>query len=174
MSFFERTVELVGRNSALVMLILAAVVLVLAVVAAYLLARVRRFPRRWPADLSVERAEGLALAIGACREELKDLRELLKLLSTRLDQLAAQQTLCFQKMGFVRFDAFEDVGGEQSFSLALLDGNDRGVVLSSIYSRSDARLYAKQTQGSSASHTLSSEEEAALSQAMAAGRSVEG
>ena len=68
----------------------------------------------------------------------------------RLEKLAAQQTelagelgRCLNSVGIVRFDAFEDVGGEQSFALALLDAHLNGVVVSSLYGRQDARLYAK-------------------------------
>jgi hypothetical protein len=88
-------------------------------------------------------------------------------LSSNLDRLAKQQMLCLQKVGFVRFDAFDDVGGEQSFALALLDTNDSGLVVSSIYSRRESRIYAKQVSAGNASHTLSSEEEEAIRQATA-------
>jgi uncharacterized protein with GYD domain len=46
---------------------------------------------------------------------------------------------CIQKMGVVRFNAFEDTGSDLSFAVALLDSHDNGVILSSIYSRSESR-----------------------------------
>lgn len=69
---------------------------------------------------------------------------------------------CIQKVGLVRFNAFSDVGGEQSFALALLDGRDKGVVLSSLYGRSEARVYAKIVEGGQSPHALSEEEQKAL------------
>jgi hypothetical protein len=66
----------------------------------------------------------------------------------------------------VRFNPFGDVGGDQSFAVALLDGNHDGIILSSIYSRAGVRIYAKFVQTGTASHTLSDEEEAAITQAL--------
>jgi hypothetical protein len=76
--------------------------------------------------------------------------------------LQAQIPSCLQRVHLIRYDAFEDVGGEQSFSAALLDAKGDGVVLTSVYSRSDVRVYAKAIQNGRASHALSREEERAL------------
>ena len=72
-----------------------------------------------------------------------------------------------QKIGVVRFNAFDDVGGEQSFALAILDSNKTGVVVSSLYGRQDARLYAKAIVDGQGDRQLSDEERSALDQALA-------
>src|SRR5262245_16296658 len=64
-------------------------------------------------------------------------------LETQAVDIQAVQKRCLQKIGIVRFDAFEEVGGEQSFAVVLLDDEHNGVSLSSVYSRSDVRVYAK-------------------------------
>lgn len=71
-----------------------------------------------------------------------------------------------QHIGLVRFNPFGDVGGDQSFAVALLDGDHDGVILSSIYSRAGVRIYAKFVQHGTASHTLSDEEQAAIHHAL--------
>jgi len=76
--------------------------------------------------------------------------------------LQAQLPSCLRQANLIRYDAFEDVGGEQSFSLALLDAHGDGVVLTSVYSRMDVRVYAKAIRNGQASHALSKEEERAL------------
>lgn len=48
----------------------------------------------------------------------------------------------FQKIGFIRFNPFEETGGDQSFCLCLLDGKDDGIVITSLHSREATRLYA--------------------------------
>ncbi len=71
-----------------------------------------------------------------------------------------------QKIGLVRFNPFSQTGGDQSFSLALLDANDDGFVLSSLHSRDHTRLYAKTIKkGQSVGHELSKEERQALKDA---------
>ncbi len=68
------------------------------------------------------------------------------------------------KIGMIRFNPFRDIGGDQSFSVALLDGDDNGVVISSLYSREGVRVYAKQLkQGVSEQHQLTEEEKHAIS-----------
>lgn len=76
--------------------------------------------------------------------------------------LQAQMPGCLQHARLVRYDAFPDIGGAQSFSLALLDARGNGVVVSSVYSRADIRVYAKSVSDGLASHPLSEEEEQAI------------
>lgn len=66
------------------------------------------------------------------------------------------------RVGLVRFDAFDDTGGGQSFALALLDEAGDGVVLSSLHSRQASRLYVKDIRRGVADAPLSTEEERAL------------
>lgn len=72
-----------------------------------------------------------------------------------------------RRVALVRFDAFEDLGGRLSFSLALLDDGGNGITLTSIASTSDTRLYAKALTGGGGEHALSSEEEQAVKAALA-------
>ncbi|HXL04519.1 MAG: DUF4446 family protein [Firmicutes bacterium] len=71
-----------------------------------------------------------------------------------------------QGVGIVRFNAFEDIGGNQSFAVALLDGKGDGIVLSSLYGRDESRVYAKPVKGGLSEYALSSEEEMAVEQAL--------
>lgn len=71
-----------------------------------------------------------------------------------------------QKIGFLRFNPFADTGGEQSFILAFLDGEDTGLVFSSLHGRGATRLYAKQViAGKGKDFELSDEEKKVIQQA---------
>ncbi|MBI3379606.1 DUF4446 family protein [Candidatus Gottesmanbacteria bacterium] len=71
-----------------------------------------------------------------------------------------------QKVGVLRFNPFADTGGDQSFVLAILDGKDCGVVLTSLHSRGSTRWYAKNVKdGKGVDHKLSEEEEKAITNA---------
>jgi len=76
-----------------------------------------------------------------------------------------------QKVGMVRFNAFPDTGSDLSFAVALLDGEDNGVVLSSLYGRSESRIYAKPIQGGTSTYKLSDEEKEAIQKAKSGYRS---
>jgi hypothetical protein len=86
-------------------------------------------------------------------------------LDQRLDALEARTRGAVQRVGLVRFNPFSDTGGNQSFALALLDGDANGVVLSSLHSRAATRVYVKQVQGGRVEAGLSHEEAEALRQA---------
>ena len=88
-------------------------------------------------------------------------------LTARTAVLEAAQRRAFQRVGFVRFNPFEETGGNQSFALALLDAAGDGWVLSSLHARSGTRVYAKAIKGGRADAALSDEESAAIGQAMA-------
>jgi hypothetical protein len=77
-----------------------------------------------------------------------------------------------RRIGLVRFDAFEDMGGRLSFSAALLDENGDGIVITSINGRQDTRCYAKTVQRGTSVHNLSDEEEQAIREAMTGRREV--
>ena len=74
---------------------------------------------------------------------------------------------CIQTIGIVRYNAFKDVGSDLSFTLALLDENDDGVVLNGIYSREMSNIYAKPVEKGKSSYTLSEEEQEAIKKAVA-------
>ena len=81
-------------------------------------------------------------------------------------RINAIATASIHQVGVVRFSAFEDTGSDLSFSLALLDGKKNGVVLSSIYGRSESRVYAKPVVEGQSTYYLTDEEKAALEKAL--------
>ena len=73
---------------------------------------------------------------------------------------------CIQKVGIVRYNAFKDVGSDLSFTLALLDEKNDGVVLNGIYSREISNIYAKPIQNGTSKYTISAEENEAIQKAI--------
>lgn len=88
----------------------------------------------------------------------------LTLRTNELEGLARADVSC---IGFVRYDAFDDTGSELSYALALLNRRGDGVVISSIYSRTDTRTYGKQVTNYVPAVHASDEELAAIAQAKA-------
>lgn len=72
----------------------------------------------------------------------------------------------FQKIGIVRYDAFQEMGGRLSFSLVLLDENDNGFVLNSVHSTEGCYSYTKEIKNGQCDITLGEEEKQALDIAM--------
>ena len=84
--------------------------------------------------------------------------------------LEGAQRRAFQRIGLVRFNPFEDTGGNQSFALALLDAQGNGFVISSLHARAGTRIYGKALSGGRAETALSTEETEAVRIALAAPR----
>jgi len=70
-----------------------------------------------------------------------------------------------QKTSIVRFNPFKDTGGDQSFAIALLDSNDNGMIISSLFTRQGTRVYSKPIKNGKSKYPLSKEELEALKQA---------
>ena len=73
---------------------------------------------------------------------------------------------CIKKVGIVRYNAFKDTGSDLSFTLALLNEKDNGVVLNGIYSREMSNIYAKPVENGKSTYTLSEEEQEAIKRAV--------
>lgn len=93
-------------------------------------------------------------------------RTLLASLENRMEQVNSLLKGCLQRVGLVRFDAFEGITGQQSFSIALLDYQGNGVVITSLFGRTESHCYAKPIIQGNSPHRLSDEEMAAIRQAM--------
>ena len=100
-------------------------------------------------------------------EYLDNLNKKVDKLSENLDNLKEQSKYCFQKIGIIRFNPFKEVGGDQSFSIALLDADNNGFILTSHFSREMNRVYTKVIKNKESAHSLSKEEREAIEKATA-------
>jgi hypothetical protein len=89
-------------------------------------------------------------------------------LRAEVQALRAENAEALRHLAVVRYDAFADVGGRLSWSVALLDAAGNGVVLTSISGRSEARTYAKSISGWTCEQAMSPEEEEAVTAARTA------
>ena len=87
-------------------------------------------------------------------------------LEEQITRLGQSMGSCVQRIGFVRFDAYPDVSGRQSFSLVMLNGRGDGTILTGLFGRSDGRCFGKSVVGGQADAPLSEEEEDALQMAL--------
>ncbi len=94
----------------------------------------------------------------------KDIQELYSI-SNQINTLALRSV---HKVGLIRFNPFKDIGGDQSFSLALLNGKNNGLVISSLYTKEGTRIYSKSVLGGKTEkYPLTEEEEQAIKMAVA-------
>jgi len=96
--------------------------------------------------------------------QFKDLKEDFKKISNRMKELKKDSKFSIQGIGIVRFNPFKKSGGDQSFSIALLDGDKEGVVITSLYGREGNRIFAKPIKKGKSEYLLTEEEKRAIEQ----------
>jgi hypothetical protein len=153
---------LVTQNAAFFMgglvLVIAALALALVLVAR----RYRRLEARLEALTRGEDGRDLAGVLDAHLAKVLAVARRQDALDAHAVVLETQAGRSVQGVGFVRFNTFEDTGGNQSFTLALLDPAGDGVVLNSLHARNQTRLYAKAVRAGAAEGALSEEEAEAI------------
>ena len=91
--------------------------------------------------------------------KLRKLEKNLEKVSQELEILKKENKFAIQKVSIVRFNPFSEIGSDQSFSIALLDGKDDGLIITSLYTREGNRVYGKEIKNNESKHLLSKEEE---------------
>ena len=102
-------------------------------------------------------------------KKFEGLEKKIERISEELENLKKEGKFNFQKIGIVRYNPFSGVGSNQSFSIALLDGNNDGLVITSIYARDGNRVYAKPIKAGVSEYSLSDEEKKAINLALERG-----
>ncbi len=95
--------------------------------------------------------------------EFKAVKKQCQKLAGEVKSLKEENRQNINKIGVIRFNPFEGFGGNQSFSLAMLDADNRGAVITSLFSRDGNRVYAKPIENGVSSYPLSKEEKEAIS-----------
>ncbi len=139
----------------------------------WLTVRWRTLQKRWRALMTGSEGNSLERLLYETLRRVSLMEETLKAHGNHLQQLQSQTDRCIQHVGILRYDAFPDSGGQQSFAIALLDRHGDGIVLSGIHSRQEMRVYAKPIQNGRSIIGLSDEEQVAIQEATARRRQSE-
>lgn len=126
------------------------------------LSRTRKLMNKLFSGTSKENLEGQLQSLLAQMEEWKKQQNDQQFLINRLSQRVSAQC---GNLSITRYNAFGDTGSDLSFSMALVDDEQNGVVLTSIYGREESRVYAKPIQAGKSLYSLSEEEHAVLKKA---------
>ncbi len=142
--------------------------LVAIVVALLLRRRVGRLEARLGLLTRGEDGRSLESVLGAHLDKVLAVSRAVDDLGRRTSSLETNARSALQRVGIVRYNPFEETGGNQSFALALLDAEDHGIVISSLHARSGTRVYAKAVTNGRPEGALSEEEAEALRLAQSA------
>lgn len=160
--------DLTNEQLTLGLAIVAGVSVLFVLITLLLAMRLRKVRRQ----LAIVRGESkdidIVAMLGRALNANKELDQRLDALVAAIAEQADLRRLALQKIGLVRYNAFEEMGGQLSFSAALLDDKGDGLVITSINGRTETRTYAKPIVGLVSTHNLSDEEREAIAVAASA------
>lgn len=130
--------------------------------------RLGRMSRRLQSITRGEDGRSLEALLEAHLDKVHDLGHEVDKVRARTSVLEVNGRRAFQRVGLVRYNPFEETGGNQSFALALIDADEDGFIISSLHARQGTRVYAKALTGGRSEGALSEEEAEALSLARGA------
>lgn len=146
---------------------LSVVSIILAVILIIVLCKLKTLKRRVDSLTRGKDTESLEDIIISYLERVESLEEGEEITRAALNAIKDNLKITYQKTGLVKYDAFREMSGALSYSLALLDKENNGVLISSMYSREGCYTYAKEIIKGESKINLSEEEAEALKQAVA-------
>jgi hypothetical protein len=158
---------LVAPNLGAIVVGLFITVLLLLIVMIVQARRLSRFRRRLDSLTRGVEGRSIEAVLDAHLDKVLAVERELDDLSARSVVLESDSRRAIQRVGIVRFNPFDDTGGNQSFALALTDQKGDGFIVSSLHARVGTRLYAKSVVAGRSDATLSAEEAEALRLALA-------
>lgn len=161
----ESMMSFLRDNSYFITAALMFLLLIVAALTMALMLRVQKIKRQYEKLLSGVSEQNVEEVLIDYLTSTKELESRTKALEVRMGTAEMEAGTHLQNMGMVRYNAFEGVGGEQSFSLALLDDKKNGITITGIFGHSETRVYAKPIEDGSSKYNLSPEELEAISKA---------
>ena len=165
-SSFLTQIGLGNLDIGYILLAFAILILILIILNIISLAKITNLRKRMGKFMKGKDARSLEKAIIGLHEDNKFLKNMTEINKKDIRDLNKRFAKAFQKIGIVKYDAYQQMGGLLSFSLALLDEDNNGLILNSVHSTEGCYTYTKEVVNGECKLELSNEEKVALDQAM--------
>ena len=165
--------EYLGFDSDFIILGLVGVVIILLILIIVNMVQTSKLKKRYNAFMSGKTAKSLEDTLLKRLDQVDELIAANSANEKNIDELFANMNGTYQKVGLVKYDAFHEMGGKLSFSLAMLNGKDDGFVLNPVHSREVCYTYIKEIVGGNSIIVLAEEEQEALKMAREANEPAE-
>lgn len=165
--------EYLGFDSDYIILGLVGVVIILLILIIVNMVQTSKLKKRYNAFMSGKAAKSLEDTLLKRLDQVDELIAANSANEKNIDELFANMNGTYQKVGLVKYDAFHEMGGKLSFSLAMLNGKDDGFVLNAVHSREGCYTYIKEIVGGNSIIVLAEEEQEALKMAREANEPAE-
>jgi len=149
-------------------IILFVLVIVLLVMLIILLIRYNQLNVSYQMFMKGRKAESLEEEIGALFDDIGTLKTTTEKCKKDIKKIIENLRETYQRVGIVKYDAFKEMGGKLSFSVALLNDNETGFIINSIHSSEGCYVYTKEIVNGECAISLGDEEKKALTLALSA------
>ena len=147
-------------------LVMTIFLLILFILLIVFICKEEKLRKRYKKFMQGKEARSLEKEIVGLYEDNKFLKNMVDNNKKDIRQLYRNVSKAFQKVGIVKYDAYQQMGGLLSFSLALLDENNNGFIVNSVHSAEGCYTYTKEIRNGTCKLELGNEEKVALDQAM--------
>ena len=165
--FLNNLVSFIAAHEAALLLASMLLILVLLILVIYTMVRLSTMRARYREMMRGTQADDLEAML------IQHIHEVERVAATNAQILEENESIrqfirhSVVRVASMRFRAFEDMGGDLSYAVAMLDANNDGVIFSSIFARADSRSYIKPIKNGSSDYPLTDEEKGVLREAMA-------
>lgn len=161
--------QILAHYSGWIVLGLIVAVVLLIAINVSLAAKLRKVQSLWRSLFESASGENVERLLHTHLRERMEMQDQIKGMQAAIEALEYKMMSAKRFAGLVRYDAFEDVGGAQSFALALYDDRGDGILITSLVGRADCRVYCKPLLRGGSERTLSQEEQRAIQEARSSG-----
>lgn len=161
----EYVYQMTGIDAAYFLIGTLVVVLILLILVIVALCKLKKLNRKIDRFMRGKDAESMEDTILSCIEKNQEIDKMNQMLREDIIGLRKNQRITYQKMGMVKYNAFREMSGNLSYTLALLDQKDNGFIINSVYAKEGGYSYIKEIVSGESSIELSEEEKAALDKA---------
>ena len=157
--------ELLGIDPAIIFGVLLLLIIILLIMLIVAMVKIGNTNRRLDSFMRGKDAESLEDTILSCIEKADKVDQMNQILREDIIGLRKNQKITFQKMGMVKYNAFREMSGDLSYALALLDQENNGFLINSVYGNEGGYSYIKEIKNGESEILLSEDEQKALEKA---------
>lgn len=165
-NYFFTNLGLENIDIGILLTVLSSIILILLILNIINICNISKLKKKYNKFMQGKNAKSLENEITGLFEDNKFIKNLVEKNKSDIKTIYQKFESAFQKIGIVKYDAFNQMGGKLSFSLALLDENNNGFILNSVHSTEGCYSYTKEIKNGQCKISLGEEEEEALKIAM--------